>query len=62
MGVAFWLFLFWANGGPNATPLLGVIGILFVFTFSILGFIAIALGVVLLLAVKPVLRLMKGVR
>ena len=30
--------------------------------FSILGFIAIGLGIALMLAVKPVLALMKGVR
>lgn len=118
MGAAFLLFLIWANGGRNATPLVAIIGILFVFTvaelfispiglsvstklgpnifhtqmvalfflsvalgtaiagelgkfydpqnevpyFSILGAIAIALGVALLLCVKPVLALMKGVR
>jgi proton-dependent oligopeptide transporter, POT family len=118
MGGAFWLFLPWADGGENTTPLLAIIGILFVFTvaelflspiglsvstklgpaifhtqmvalfflsvalgtaiagalgeyydpqnegayFTVLGAIAIALGVALILAVKPVLRLMKGVR
>lgn len=118
MGAAFLLFLPWANGGANTTPLLAIIGILFVFTvaelllspiglsvttklaprafhtqmvalfflsvalgtavagwlgqfydprnevayFSILGAIAIALGIVLLLCVKPVLALMRGVR
>ncbi|WP_125133087.1 peptide MFS transporter [Microbacterium sp. 10M-3C3] len=118
MGVAFLLFLPWANGPANATPLLAITGILFVFTiaelfisppglavstalaperfhtqmvalyflsvalgtalagwlagfydpknevpyFSILGFIAIGLGVALLLMSKPVLVLMKGVR
>jgi POT family proton-dependent oligopeptide transporter len=118
MGAAFLLFLIWANGGKNTTPLLAIVGILFVFTvaelllspiglsvstklapavfhtqmvalfflsvalgtavagelgkfynptnevpyFLILGVIAIALGVALLLCVKPVLALMRGVR
>ncbi|WP_404429436.1 peptide MFS transporter [Microbacterium lacus] len=118
MGAAFLLFLPWANGGANTTPLLAVVGILFVFTvaellispvglsvttklapkafktqmvalfflsvalgtaiagwaaqfydpenevpyFTVLGFIAIALGAGLLLAFKPVLALMRGVR
>lgn len=34
MGLAFWLFLFWAGGGENSTPLLAVIGILFTFTVA----------------------------
>ncbi|GIT81390.1 MFS transporter [Leifsonia sp. LS1] len=34
MGIAFWLFLFWAGGGENSTPLLAIIGILFVFTVA----------------------------
>lgn len=118
MGAAFLLFLPFAGGGENSTPLLAIVGILFVFTvaelllspvglsvttklapeafhtqmvalfflsvslgtaisgqlatlynpddevpyFSSLGFIAIAVGVVLLLFVKPVLKLMRGVR
>ncbi|MDN3496960.1 oligopeptide:H+ symporter [Planococcus sp. APC 4015] len=118
MGAAFLLFLPFAGGGANSTPLLAIVGILFVFTvaellispvglsvttklapkkfhtqmvalfflsvalgsaisgvlsqfytpenevpyFSILGIIAIAVGVALLLLVKPVLALMKGVR
>lgn len=118
MGVAFLLFLPWANGAPNSTPLLAIVGILFVFTvaelllspvglsvttklapekfhtqmvalfflsvalgtsiagwlagfydptnevpyFTILGGIAILVGILLLLCVKPVLKLMKGVR
>lgn len=118
MGAAFLLFLPWANGGANTTPLLGIIGILFVFTvaelllspiglsvstklaprvfrtqmvalfflsvalgtaiagwlgqyydpsnevpyFTILALIAVALGIALLLCVKPVLALMRGVR
>ena len=118
MGIAFLLFLPWANGGENSTPLLAIIGILLVFTiaelfispvglsvstklaperfhtqmialyflsvalgtsiagwlaqfydptnevpyFTILGFIAIGLGVALFLSVKPVLALMRGVR
>lgn len=118
MGAAFLLFLPWANGAPNSTPLIAIIGILLVFTiaelfispvglsastklaperfhtqmvalyflsvalgtsiagwlaqfydpadevpyFLILGVIAIVLGVALLLAVKPVLALMRGVR
>ncbi|MFB7894326.1 peptide MFS transporter [Microbacterium sp. NPDC056044] len=118
MGVAFLLFLPWANGAPNSTPLMAIVMILFVFTiaelfisppglsvttklapqrfhtqmvalyflsialgtaiagwlaqfydptneipyFTILGGIAIVLGLALLAAVKPVLRLMRGVR
>jgi POT family proton-dependent oligopeptide transporter len=118
MGIAFLLFLPWANGAPNSTPLLAVVAILLVFTiaelfisppglsvttklaparfhtqmvslyflsvalgtavagwlagyydptdevpyFSILGGIAIVMGLALLAAVKPVLALMKGVR
>ena len=118
MGFAFLLFLPFANGGANSTPLLAIVGILFVFTvaelllspvglsvatklapsafrtqmvalfflsialgtaisgwlvqfydpknevpyFSTLGAIAILVGIGLLLSVKPVLRLMKGVR
>ena len=118
MGIAFLLFLPWANGAPNSTPLMAIVLILFVFTiaemfisppglsvttklapqrfhtqmvslyflsvalgtsiagwlaqfydptnevpyFTILGFIAIGLGVALWLSVKPVLALMKGVR
>ena len=34
MGGAFWLFLPFANGGPNSTPVLALIGILFVFTIA----------------------------
>ncbi|MGJ4845769.1 peptide MFS transporter [Leifsonia sp. Le1] len=34
MGLAFWLFLFWAGGGENSTPLLAVVGILLVFTVA----------------------------
>lgn len=34
MGVAFWLFLPFANGGPNSTPVLALVGILFVFTIA----------------------------
>lgn len=34
MGLAFWLFLFWAGGGANSTPLLAVVGILLVFTIA----------------------------
>ncbi|GAA5036806.1 peptide MFS transporter [Microbacterium fluvii] len=118
MGGAFLLFLPWANGAANSTPLWAITGILLVFTiaelfisppglsvstklaparfhtqmialyflsvslgtsiagwlaqfydptnevpyFTILGFIAIGLGVALLLCVKPVLALMRGVR
>ncbi|WP_315551995.1 peptide MFS transporter [Microbacterium aurum] len=118
MGAAFLLFLPFAGGGENSTPLLAIVGILFVFTvaelllspvglsvttklapeafhtqmvalfflsvslgtaisgqlatlynpddevpyFSSLGLIAIAVGVVLLLFAKPVLKLMRGVR
>lgn len=118
MGAAFLLFLPFAGGAANSTPLLAIIGILFVFTvaelllspiglsaatklapsafhtqmvalfflsvslgtaisgwlvqfydphnevpyFSILGAIAIVVGVGLLVSAKPVLALMKGVR
>ena len=118
MGVAFLLFLPWANGAPNTTPLLAIVLILFVFTiaelfisppglsvttklaperfhtqmvalyflsvalgtaiagwlaqfydpenevpyFTVLGGIAIALGLALLASVRPVLKLMRGVR
>ncbi len=118
MGAAFLLFLPFAGGGPNSTPLLAIVGILLVFTiaelllspvglsvttklapeafhtqmvalfflsvslgtalagqlavfydpenevpyFTVLGLIAVGVGVALLLAVKPVLALMKGVR
>ncbi|MFI8595536.1 peptide MFS transporter [Microbacterium sp. NPDC078428] len=118
MGLAFLLFLPFAGGGPNSTPLLAIVGILFVFTvaelllspvglsvatklapeafhtqmvalfflsvalgtaiagelakfydptnevpyFSILGAIAIVVGLALLASVKPVLALMRGVR
>ncbi|GAA2885038.1 peptide MFS transporter [Pseudonocardia halophobica] len=34
MGVAFLLFLPMAGGGPNSAPLLGLIGVLFVFTIA----------------------------
>nr|WP_274636068.1 peptide MFS transporter [Microbacterium bovistercoris] len=34
MGGAFLLFLPFANGGPNSTPLLAIVGILFVFTVA----------------------------
>ncbi|WP_431797942.1 peptide MFS transporter [Microbacterium kunmingense] len=118
MGVAFLLFLPFAGGGPNSTPLLALVGILFVFTvaellvspvglsvttklapelfhtqmvalfflsvalgtsisgwlaqffdvnnegpyFAILGGLAIVVGIGLLVSVKPVLALMKGVK
>lgn len=118
MGAAFLLFLPFANGPANATPLLAIVGILLVFTiaelfisppglsvstklaparfhtqmvalyflsvalgtsiagwlagfydprnevpyFTILGAIAVVLGIALLLATKPVLALMRGVR
>lgn len=118
MGVAFWLFVPFSSGGPNSTPLLALVGILFVFTvaelllspiglsastklapkayrtqmvalfflstalgtsisgqlgeyyhqvpenvyFSVLGTVAIALGVLLLLASPGVLKLMRGIR
>ncbi|MEQ6897991.1 peptide MFS transporter [Microbacterium sp. KR10-403] len=118
MGGAFLLFLPFAGGGPNSTPLLAIVGILFVFTvaelllspvglsvatklapasfqtqmvalfflsvalgtaisgwlvqfydpeneapyFSILGIIAVVVGIGLWLGSKPVLKLMKGVR
>ncbi|MCW3157374.1 peptide MFS transporter [Micropruina sonneratiae] len=118
MGCAFLLFLPFAGGAENSTPLLAVVGILLVFTvaelllspvglsvttklapdsfhtqmvalfflsvslgtaisgelaklydpsnetpyFSVLGLIAIGVGVVLLVCTKPVLKLMRGVR
>jgi len=118
MGCAFLLFLPWANGGANTTPLLAIVGILFVFViaelllspiglsattklaptafrtqmvalfflsialgtaiagsvatlydpkdevpyFGVIGLIAIVLGAAMLLAAKPVLKLMRGVR
>ncbi|CAN7432760.1 peptide MFS transporter [Microbacterium sp. LjRoot45] len=118
MGAAFLLFLPFAGGGANSTPLLAVVGILLVFTiaelllspvglsvttklaperfhtqmvalfflsvslgtavagqlatlydpenevpyFATLGLLAIGVGVALLVAVKPVLSLMRGVR
>lgn len=118
MGAAFLLFLPFANGPANATPLIAIVGILLVFTiaelfisppglsvstklaparfhtqmvalyflsvalgtsiagwlagfydprnevpyFTILGAIAVVLGIALLLAAKPVLALMRGVR
>ena len=118
MGIAFLLFLPWANGAPNSTPLLAIVLILLVFTiaelfisppglsvttklapqrfhtqmvalyflsialgtaiagwlaqfydpenevpyFTILGAIAIVLGLALLASVRPVLKLMRGVR
>lgn len=34
MGVAFWLFLPFAGGGPNSTPVVALVGILFVFTVA----------------------------
>ncbi|UGB36740.1 oligopeptide:H+ symporter [Microbacterium sp. cx-55] len=34
MGAAFLLFLIWADGGQNTTPILAIIGILFVFTVA----------------------------
>ncbi len=118
MGIAFLLFLPWAGSGPNGTPLLAIVLILFVFTvaelllspvglsvatklaphkyttqmvalfflsvalgtaiagwlaqfynpddevpyFTFLGALAIVIGLAMLAAVKPVLKLMKGVR
>lgn len=118
MGGAFLLFLPFAGGGANSTPLLAIVGILFVFTvaelllspiglsaatklaparfrtqmvalfflsvslgtaisgwlvrfydpnnevpyFSILGAIAVLVGIGLWLTAKPVLRLMRGTR
>lgn len=118
MGSAFLLFLPFAGGGESSTPLLAIVGILFVFTvaelllspvglsvttklapeafhtqmvalfflsvalgtaiagqlatlynpddelpyFAVLGLIAVGVGVLLLLFVKPVRRLMRGVR
>jgi len=118
MGASFLLFLPWANGGANSTPLMAIVLILFGFTiaelllspvglsvatklaphrfmtqmvalfflsvalgtaiagwlaqfydpddqvpyFTTIGGVAIVMGVALLLAVRPVLKLMRGVR
>ena len=118
MGTSFFLFLPWANGGANSTPLLAIVAILLGFTvaelllspvglsvatklapkmyttqmvalfflsvalgtaiagwiaqfydpdnevpyFTIVGALAIAVGILLLISIKPVLALMKGVR
>jgi POT family proton-dependent oligopeptide transporter len=50
MGAAFLLFLPWANGGANATPMLAIIGILFVFTVAELLLSPIGLSVTTKLA------------
>ncbi|MEJ3405314.1 peptide MFS transporter [Rathayibacter sp. YIM 133350] len=50
MGAAFLLFLPFAGGGPNSTPLLAIIGILFVFTVAELLISPIGLSVTTKLA------------
>ncbi|MCI2957039.1 peptide MFS transporter [Agromyces atrinae] len=50
MGLAFWLFLPFANGGENATPLLAIVGILFTFTVAELFISPIGLSVTTKLA------------
>ncbi|MFG6503851.1 peptide MFS transporter [Microbacterium sp. P05] len=45
MGLAFLLFLVWANSGQNATPLLAIVAILFVFTVAELFISPIGLSV-----------------
>lgn len=52
MGAAFLLFLPWANGGANTTPLLAVVGILFVFTIAELLISPVGLSVTTKLAPK----------
>ena len=53
MGAAFLLFLPFASGGPNSTPLLAIVGILFVFTVAELLLSPIGLSVTTKLAPKP---------
>lgn len=50
MGLAFWLFLPFANGAANSTPLLAIVGILFVFTLAELFISPIGLSVTTKLA------------
>jgi len=50
MGLAFWLFLPFANGAANSTPLLAIVGILFVFTVAELFISPIGLSVTTKLA------------
>lgn len=52
MGVAFMLFIPFAGGGPNSTPLLAVVGILFVFTVAELLLSPVGLSVTTKLAPK----------
>ncbi|GAA3199547.1 peptide MFS transporter [Microbacterium terregens] len=52
MGAAFLLFLPWANGAPNSTPLLAIIGILLVFTIAELLISPVGLSVTTKLAPK----------
>jgi POT family proton-dependent oligopeptide transporter len=52
MGVAFLLFLPFAGGGPSSAPLLGLIGILFVFTIAELLLSPVGLSVSTKLAPK----------
>ncbi|MCR2808557.1 MULTISPECIES: peptide MFS transporter [unclassified Microbacterium] len=52
MGAAFLLFLPWANGAPNSTPLLAIVGILLVFTIAELLISPVGLSVTTKLAPK----------
>jgi POT family proton-dependent oligopeptide transporter len=52
MGIAFWLFLPFAGGGPHTTPLLVIVGILFVFTIAELLLSPVGLSVTTKLAPK----------
>jgi proton-dependent oligopeptide transporter, POT family len=52
MGLAFLMFLFWAGGGKNSTPLLGIVAILFVFTIAELLLSPVGLSVSTKLAPK----------
>lgn len=53
MGLAFFLFLIWAGGGRNSTPLLAVVGILFVFTVAELLISPVGLSASTKLAPQP---------
>ncbi|WP_394554060.1 peptide MFS transporter [Agromyces sp. MMS24-JH15] len=52
MGLAFLLFIPFAGGGPNSTPLLAIVGILFVFTIAELLLSPVGLSVTTKLAPK----------
>ncbi len=53
MGLAFWLFLIWAGGGANSTPVLAIVGILLVFTVAELLISPIGLSASTKLAPRP---------